>query len=123
MRKIVLIVLGVIVVGVLGFVALGAWNANQTIDANNPQYAGMFKESFMKICTAEGNKAAAARNKPFTEEETARMEQICSCGAEGGLEHFKNRPNVKVMDLMTDKTLQQEINGVMEACAKKLSPQ
>lgn len=123
MRKIVLIVLGVIVVGVLGFVALGVWNANQVVDVNNPQYAGMFKENFMKICTAEGNKAAAARNKPFTEEETARMQQICSCGADDGLEHFKSRPNLKVMDIMTDKALQQEINGVMEACAKKLSPQ
>ncbi len=123
MRKFLLIALGVIVLGVLGFVGLAYWGANQKFDASNPQFAGMFKENFLKICTAEGNKAAAGKNKPFTEEETARLQQICGCSADESLAHFKDRTDLKVMDIMTDEKYVQELNGIMEACAKKLSPQ
>ncbi len=123
MRVFILIALGVIVVGVLAFVGLAYWGANQKFDAGNPQFAGMFKENFMKICTAEGNKAATAKNKPFTDQEAARLQQICSCSADDSLAHFKDRTDIKVMDIMTDEKYVQELNGIMEACAKKLSTQ
>ena len=123
MRKFILIALAVIVIAVLAFVGLGIWGANQKFDASNPQFAGMFKENFLKICTTEGNKAAAAKNKPFTEEEATRLQQICTCSADESLAHFKDRTDITVMDIMTDEKYVQELNGIMEACAKKLSPQ
>ena len=41
MRKVLLIALGVIVIGVLGLVGLGIRTANQKFDAGDPQYVGM----------------------------------------------------------------------------------
>ena len=60
---------------------------------NNPQYAGMFKENFMKICTAaEGNKAAAGQEQAVHRGRNRIAADLQLVGPMTGWS-FKSRPN------------------------------
>lgn len=117
MIKLLSMVIGLLVLGIVGLGAV-LWTAgNQTIDPDTDkgkQYAETFKASIKGSCNSFVRMQAGSLAEEADFQDVTL--DICECAADLTYDAFKNEPPIKLLSLASDSKTQAKAEEIMQEC-------
>ena len=116
MFKALLMIIGLLVMVIVGFGAMGWWKMNQTIDPTSDSgqaYAENFKAGIAATCV--GHVAMEVGIAAGGDE----LADMCDCTAEMTYAAYKNEPPATLLALVDDPAAQTKIGNILQECADR----
>ncbi len=108
-----------VVLALLGFLA---WQ-RLAIDTSQPQFVDGYKKNFVSSCVKGAEDSISAAGKAVDDAIRGKLQQLCTCGADGTAAELQNQPGMSMSDMMSlasSPAFREKVDAIMEGCRQRI---